>query len=141
MNATETVAAADTSETGDAWHITAEAPLLIVHGDAAVRETIAAVLKVGGYRTICLDHRAALAGLQDVAPAAVLLDVHGPAREVAAALARRHGDVPIVALSTRPGALDGSDLGAVALLPLPFALDELLGCVARLSHRSLGGTP
>lgn len=118
----------------------AERPLLVVHGDAAVRDTIAAMLEVGGYRAICRDHRAALVALRDLTPAAVLLDVHGPAREVAA-LSRHHSDAPIVALSTTPGAIDGSDLGAAALLPLPCDLDDLLACVGRLHRGSLGGTP
>ncbi len=65
-------------------------------------------------------------------PCLVLLDLHGPATTVREALEHRHGSgVPIVALSTRPHVLDGSEVGAVALLAEPFEMDDLLAAVAR----------
>jgi DNA-binding response OmpR family regulator len=115
--------------------------VLVVHGDEAVRATIAAVLALDGYRAVAVDHHEALKGTRArrEKPAAVLLDTYGPARECAEAFRCAHGLVPIVALSTRPAAEGDSTLGAADVLPLPFDVDNLLACVARVVGKTERG--
>ena len=98
-----------------------------------MRAVICQALCDEGYTTADGDHYTALRALPAFCrPCLVLLDLHGPAATVREALEYRHGaGVPIVALSTRPQVLDGSDVGAVALLPEPFELEDLLAAVGR----------
>ena len=112
--------------------------VLVVQQYAAVRDVLVEALRMEGYRVVAGDHREALDALRraNVAkPDVVLLDVHGDARGVAQELRRVHGEgVPVVAVTTMPGRLDGSEVGAAAVLPLPFELDALFECVERFRH-------
>ena len=109
--------------------------VLVVHGDAALRDAIAEALAMDGFHAATGDYANALdvlASLDVGTPGTILLDLHGPAREFKAAFERVYGSgVPIVALTTAPTLLDGSEVDAAALLPQPFDLDDLLALVSR----------
>jgi CheY-like chemotaxis protein len=111
--------------------------ILVVDDEPAVRELVVEVLRLEGYAAVgAADGRAALAALERVAPALVLMDVMMPGLDGRGAYlamrARPAGAaVPVVLMSA---AADPARLppGAAAFLAKPFDLDELLGLVARL---------
>ena len=95
-----------------------------------------------GFPAVSASHWDALGALDRLggeAPRALLLDLDGRDAAgggvvaIATALRSLHRSVPIIGLSTVPTVRDGSAVGAVALLPEPFDLDQLLEAVARYS--------
>ena len=120
--------------------VTGDGPVLVVHGDAAARALIADALRLEGFRAVSGSHGDALTALEaqlHEPPRAVLLDLDGRDAQgggvsaFASALAHRHGDVPIIALTTSPNTRDGSAVGAATLVPEPFDLDLLIDVVSR----------
>ena len=116
--------------------------MLVVHGDRAARALIADALRMEGFPAVSASHWDALGALDRLggeAPRALLLDLDGRDAAgggvvaIATALRSLHQSVPIIGLSTVPTVRDGSAVGAVALLPEPFDLDQLLEAVARYS--------
>jgi DNA-binding response OmpR family regulator len=109
-----------------------DGPVLVVHDDAEIRELITGALELEGIASTAGTHADALSRLGGRRPGLVLLDLYGDAAGFRAALARRHGrGVPIVGLTTNAARRDGADVGAQALLPMPFELDELVIMVGR----------
>jgi two-component system, cell cycle sensor histidine kinase and response regulator CckA len=117
--------------------------ILIVEDDAALRQTIAAVLQTHGYRTATASDGAeavARFAREDDTIAAVILGARlrfldGPG--VVRALRHLRPTVPVLAMGTDPE-LDGwpeDKGGATAVLVKPFGVPNLLAAVARALGR------
>ena len=115
----------------------ADAPILVVDDDPAIRETVASVLEMEGYaHALARDGQEALDIAERIRPSAVLLDMRMPvmdgwgfARE-----ARRRGHAfPIVVMTAAENARRWCDeIGGDACVPKPFELDDLLGAIEKV---------
>ena len=111
--------------------------ILVIDNDAAIVDLLVEVLTDEGYIVYAApDGPHALAAIARHLPALILLDLHMPGMSGAELLAqlRRTGlaTMPILLVTAAP--CDATPLlipGAVACLPKPFNLDDLLACVAR----------
>lgn len=117
--------------------------ILLVDDDAAVRETVSAVLVDEGFcvRT-AIDGRQALERLGEELPDLVLLDVWLPETdgiEVLAQIRERHGDLPVLVISGHGNvdtAVRATKLGAADFIEKPFSIDGLLAAVNKALHRT-----
>jgi CheY-like chemotaxis protein len=114
--------------------------ILLIEDDAPLRTVLAEVLREDGYAVEeAADGRSALDALR-AAPDAVVLDLHLPHLDGPGFIQALRDDpdgarVPLLVVSGAAQAADAADrLGADALLPKPFDLDELLGAVHRVSR-------
>ena len=115
----------------------AEAPILVVDDDPAIRETVASVLEMEGYaHVLARDGLEALEIAERVKPSAVLLDMRMPvldgwgfARE-----ARRRGHrFPIVVMTAAENARRWcEEIGGDACVPKPFEIDDLIKTIDRV---------
>lgn len=114
--------------------------VLIVEDDADLREAIAEVMELSGYRARCAaDGHEALRVLRagDEQPLAILLDLMMPRMSGPELLAVLHADdalgrIPVVVI-TASTHIDLDGLGARAVLRKPVAIPALLQTLAALS--------
>lgn len=118
-----------------------QARILVVDDDEAIQELIATTLIDEGYQATTAPHGAAALKLIDEPPDLILLDMRMPVMDGwQFAQAYRAGPGPhapiIVLTAARDAAGVAAQIGAVAYLPKPFLLDDLLDLVNRtLDHK------
>jgi DNA-binding response OmpR family regulator len=116
--------------------------VLLVDDDAAIRRAVGAALELEGFRVVrASGGRAALAAIESVAPALILLDLSMPdldGLEVLRRLRERGDDVPVCVLSARDDVDDrvrGLQAGADDYVVKPFALEEVTARLQALLRR------
>jgi DNA-binding response OmpR family regulator len=116
--------------------------VLLVDDDAAIRRAVGAGLELEGFRVVrASGGRAALAAVESVAPAVVLLDLAMPdldGLEVLRRLRAAGDDVPVCVLSARDEVDDrvrGLQAGADDYVVKPFALEEVTARLQALLRR------
>ena len=116
--------------------------VLLVDDDAAIRRAVGAGLELEGFRVVrASGGRAALAAVQSVAPAVILLDLAMPdldGLEVLRRLREAGADVPVCVLSARDEVEDrvrGLQAGADDYVVKPFALEEVTARLQALLRR------
>jgi len=116
--------------------------VLLVDDDAAIRKVVAAGLELEGFRVVpASGGRAALAAVEQVRPAIVLLDLAMPdldGLEVLRRLREAGDDVPVCILSARDEVDDrvrGLQAGADDYVVKPFALEEVVARLQALARR------
>jgi DNA-binding response OmpR family regulator len=116
--------------------------VLLVDDDAAIRRTVAAGLELEGFEVVAASGgRPALAALETVRPAVVLLDLSMPDLDGLEVLRRMReaGDhVPVCVLSARDEVDDrvrGLQAGANDYVVKPFALEEVAARLHALLRR------
>lgn len=111
--------------------------ILVVDDSEEIRDIVVETLIDEGYAVACAGNGAvALAMLERTNPVLVLLDLNMPILDgwgFARCLAARPMHIPIVIVTaTENIALHAEAMGAAGYIRKPFALDELLGMVARV---------
>ena len=116
--------------------------VLLVDDDAAIRRAVGAGLELEGFRVVrASGGRAALAAIESVAPAVILLDLSMPdldGLEVLRRLRAGGDDVPVCVLSARDDVDDrvrGLQAGADDYVVKPFALEEVTARLRALLRR------
>ena len=116
--------------------------VLLVDDDAAIRRTVTSGLELEGFSVVgASGGRAALAAVETVAPAVVLLDMTMPdldGLEVLRRLRAAGDDVPVCVLSARDDVTDrvaGLEAGADDYVVKPFALEEVAARLHALLRR------
>ena len=119
------------------------APVLIVDDYADAREILRFILTGAGYATIEADSglealRLAAAHL----PSVILMDIFMPGMDGLEATQRLKNDpqlkdIPIVAYSARPSAVQGSEALFVAMLPKPCTPELVLETVERATSGNI----
>ena len=116
--------------------------VLLVDDDAAIRRAVGAGLELEGFRVVrASGGRAALAAVESVAPAVILLDLAMPdldGLEVLRRLRANGDDVPVCVLSARDDVEDrvrGLQAGADDYVVKPFALEEVTARLQALLRR------
>ena len=115
--------------------------VLVVEDDEAIRQTLLDVLADGGYTVQgAVDGAEAIEQMEQQRPDLVLLDLHMPGMdgwEFLAIKAGRSGlaDVPVLVLSatSERGIGHAQEQGAPVFVRKPFAVDDLLAEVNRLT--------
>ena len=117
------------------------ATILVVDDDPLIRLTVIGILEDDGYTVIAAgDGLEALARLDGLQPAAILLDITMPRMDgyaFAAELARRglRDATPIIVLTADGRAPEkAAQVGAAGYLTKPFTLPTLLAEVARVTN-------
>lgn len=113
------------------------APILVVDDDWAVLETVTEILREEGYTVLpAVSSLEALKLAAESLPCLVLLDMRMPQLngwQFAARLRELGLAMPIVVMTAAQDSTRwGAEIGAAAVLPKPFNLDELLALVARI---------
>jgi UDP-3-O-[3-hydroxymyristoyl] N-acetylglucosamine deacetylase len=116
--------------------------ILLVDDDAAVRETISAVLGDEGFEVVtAVDGTEALASLERATPDLVLLDVWLPETdgiEVLSRMRQTHAELPVIVISGHGNvetAVRATKLGASDFIEKPFSIDGLLAAVNKALRR------
>ena len=116
--------------------------VLLVDDDDAIRRAVGAGLELEGFRVVrASGGRAALAAVESVAPAVILLDLAMPdldGLEVLRQLRAGGDDVPVCVLSARDEVDDrvrGLQAGADDYVVKPFALEEVTARLHALLRR------
>lgn len=116
--------------------------VLLVDDDAAIRRAVGAGLELEGFHVVrASGGRAALAAIDSVSPAVILLDLAMPdldGLEVLRQLRAGGDDVPVCILSARDDVDDrvrGLQAGADDYVVKPFALDEVTARLQALLRR------
>ncbi len=116
--------------------------VLLVDDDAAIRRAVGAGLELEGFRVVpASGGRAALAAIESVSPAVILLDLSMPdldGLEVLRRLRASGDDVPVCVLSARDDVDDrvrGLQAGADDYVVKPFALEEVTARLQALLRR------
>jgi DNA-binding response OmpR family regulator len=116
--------------------------VLLVDDDAAIRRAVGAGLELEGFRVVrASGGRAALAAVESVTPAVILLDLAMPdldGLEVLRRLRANGNDVPVCVLSARDDVEDrvrGLQAGADDYVVKPFALEEVTARLQALLRR------
>jgi DNA-binding response OmpR family regulator len=116
--------------------------VLLVDDDAAIRRAVGAGLELEGFRVVrASGGRAALAAVESVRPAVILLDLAMPdldGLEVLRRLRADGDDVPVCVLSARDEVEDrvrGLQAGADDYVVKPFALEEVTARLQALLRR------
>ncbi len=112
-------------------------PILVIDDDRIIRETLRTILEEEGYCVEIAENGVeALAMLRTTAPRAIVLDLRMPVMDgwtFARELRAQGYATPIVVVTAAHDALRGADdVGAVAILPKPFEIDDLVQEVERL---------
>jgi DNA-binding response OmpR family regulator len=120
--------------------------VLLVDDDAAIRRTVAAGLELEGFEVVAASGgRPALAALESVRPAVVLLDLAMPDLDGLEVLRRMRAaghHVPVCVLSARDEVDDrvrGLQAGADDYVVKPFALEEVAARLHALLRRRPAG--
>jgi CheY-like chemotaxis protein len=112
--------------------VVAGGDVLVVDDDPDLRESIAEILRLRGYRVrTCSNGKEALAAVEAAAPALLLLDLMMPVIDGWTVLARLRAAATLLPLE-RVVVMTACDAGAppdVRTLSKPFAVKELLGVV------------
>ena len=115
-----------------------EPAVFIVDDDAAVRNSLALLMKSAGYPAILFDSAAAfLAGFKDTQPGCLLLDVRMPGLsgpDLQRELNARRATIPVIFMSGHadvPMAVEAMRCGAFDFVQKPFRDRELLERVER----------
>ncbi len=119
--------------------------VLVAEDDRTIRRNLVLLLRSEGYQTLeAADGDAALAGIAEHAPDAVLLDLKMPGRgglEVLSQLGPALADLPVIVVTALGGstaAIEAMRLGAYDYLTKPFDLDEVVMTLKRaLRQRAL----
>ena len=116
--------------------------VLLVDDDAAIRRTVAEGLELEGFTVVgASGGRAALAAVERIEPAVVLLDLTMPdldGLEVLRRLRERGDELPVCVLSARDEVGDrvaGLEAGADDYVVKPFALEEVVARLHALLRR------
>ncbi len=116
--------------------------VLLVDDDPAIRRTVGEGLELEGFAVVrASGGRAALAAIESVAPAIMLLDLAMPdldGLEVLQRLRERGDDLPVCVLSARDEVGDrvrGLEAGADDYVVKPFALEEVAARLHALLRR------
>ncbi len=114
----------------------AVARVLVVDDDPSILDTVSSILTSEGYQVMsAAGGEEALALSRTWHPTLVLLDMRMPVMDgwaVARAFRESGSRVPIVVMTAAENAARWADeIGAAGHLAKPFALDELIDCVAR----------
>jgi DNA-binding response OmpR family regulator len=123
----------------------AEAPILVVDDDPAIRATVAEILELEGYPVETAPNgAAALEAVRRRRPALVLLDMRMPVLDgwgFARELAEQGIDLPILVMTAaRSASVWAEEIGAAGYVSKPFDLTELLSAVERLRRQRSGRT-
>jgi len=123
--------------------VEAKPRILVVEDDRAVRDSLRRSLEFNGYHVdTAMDGAEALAGISQLRPDAIVMDVMMPRLdgiETTRALRSVGNTVPILVLTARDAVgdrVEGLDAGADDYLSKPFALDELLARIRALLRRT-----
>ena len=115
----------------------ADRPILVVEDDAAIRESVAAVLELDGYHVrTAADGAEALWAMEAQTPSLVILDLvmpglDGPA--FAAEVRSRGLDPPILVMSaSHDPERAAREIGADGAMAKPFNINDLLAKVEQL---------
>ena len=112
--------------------------VLVVDDEPSIRFLCKVNLELEGYRVLEADTlEEARRHLREGGLSVVLLDVHVGAddgRELIAEIRQRQPTLPVALFSGTSGYEAVSTAGADAVIPKPFALEALLGTVARLAR-------
>jgi DNA-binding response OmpR family regulator len=110
--------------------------VLVVDDEPSIRLLCRINLELEGYRVLeAASLPAAREALESEPVGVVLLDIHvggDDGRELLAELREARPDLPVALFSGTSDPLAIGGLGADAIIPKPFPLDELTGTVARL---------
>ena len=111
--------------------------VLVVEDEPELRSVVTLILDTEGYQVEEAANGAeALQVLEQTQPACVLLDMRMPVLDgwgFARELEARHLHVPVVVMTAAQDARRWCDeIGAVACLPKPFDVDDLLNTVERV---------
>jgi DNA-binding response OmpR family regulator len=116
--------------------------VLLVDDDAGIRRSVGAGLELEGFRVVpASGGRAALAAVESISPAVILLDLAMPdldGLEVLRILREGGDDVPVCVLSARDEVEDrvrGLQAGADDYVVKPFALEEVSARLQALLRR------
>ena len=119
---------------------TSNPTVLVADDDTTIRRNLVRLLRSEGYQTIeAADGDAALAGVHEGHPDAVLLDLKMPRRDgltVLADLQPLLADLPVIVITALGGsaaAIEAMRRGAYDYLSKPFDLDEVLLTLKRAS--------
>jgi CheY-like chemotaxis protein len=118
--------------------------VLIIDDDAAMRDSLAAVIEAFGFRThAAVNGFKGLQAIATLAPAAIITDIHMPDMdgfELLTALRNASTDNPVIAISG--GVAKGYDfqsaatkMGAVAAFQKPLPVFEMVDTISRLMAR------
>ena len=111
-------------------------PVLIVEDDAPIRDAMVLALLSQDYLVDeAVDGAAGLQAVEARRPSLVVLDLHMPVLDgwgFAQALHEAGFDPPILIVTANTNEAQDAvvDIGAVGFLAKPFAVTDLLGCVA-----------
>ena len=113
-------------------------PVLVVDDDPAIREAVRDVLEGEGIRVdTATDGADALAKVLEETPRLVLLDMRMPVMDgwgFARALQDRGLALPVVVMTAAADARRwAQEIGALGVVPKPFAVAELVSAVERYS--------
>ncbi|HEX6129619.1 MAG TPA: response regulator [Candidatus Limnocylindria bacterium] len=111
-------------------------PVLVVDDDPAIREAVRDVLEGMGFPVeTASDGAAALDKVLEEVPRLVLLDMRMPVMDgwaFAEALRERGLALPVVVMTAAADARRWADeIGAIGVVPKPFAVSELISAVER----------
>jgi two-component system response regulator FixJ len=116
--------------------MTAEATVIVVDDDAAVRDSLQAMLEAEGFAVeLFADARAFLDGYRPLADACLLIDVRMPGVdgiELLGKLATRPSAPPVIIITGHgdvPMAVEAMKLGAVDFIEKPFAAATIVGSI------------
>ena len=118
--------------------MTEHAPVLVVDDDAAIRDAVRDVLEGEGIVVeTATDVADALEKVGRQVPRLVLLDMRMPVMDgwrFAGALRDRGMELPVVVMTAAADARRwASEIGAVGVVPKPFAITELVSAVRQFS--------
>ena len=118
----------------------ATGPVLVVDDDPAIRDAIRDALEAMGMRvTTASDGAEALDRVLHEEPCVVLLDMRMPVMDgwgFARAIRERGMELPVVVMTAAADARRwANEIGAMGVVPKPFALSELISAVERCAKQ------
>ncbi len=116
-------------------------PVLVVDDDPAIRDAVRDALEAAGMRvTVASDGAEALEQVLSEEPCVVLLDMRMPVMDgwgFARAIRERGMDLPVVVMTAAADARRwANEIGAMGVVPKPFALSELISAVERCTGQA-----